>query len=165
MTSILLQAGSGEFHVYKQNRRREYERLKLMDEKAKEVGALLQPSQLSISWLAFNFDRKRKLAHSPNDSDSDKKPRTPKQPRIVQNVKSARAKGAAVQQRRTARTGTMLRTRNASSVVELERLPSSGQTRRIATVRRKTLDRPFQSRKNRRNSLQPPSQRRQIIWS
>jgi hypothetical protein len=49
MTSILLQAGSGEFHVYKQNRRREYERLKLMDEKAKEVGALLQPSQFSIS--------------------------------------------------------------------------------------------------------------------
>lgn len=30
-------AGSGEFHVYKQNRRREYERLKLMDEKAKKV--------------------------------------------------------------------------------------------------------------------------------
>lgn len=31
-------AGSGEFHVYKQNRRREYERLKLMDEKAQKVG-------------------------------------------------------------------------------------------------------------------------------
>lgn len=30
-------AGSGEFHVYKQNRRREYERLKLMDEKAQKV--------------------------------------------------------------------------------------------------------------------------------
>lgn len=30
-------AGSGEFHVYKQNRRREYERLKLMDEKAIKV--------------------------------------------------------------------------------------------------------------------------------
>ncbi|KAL7417852.1 hypothetical protein BDY24DRAFT_373108 [Mrakia frigida] len=30
-------AGSGEFHVYKQNRRREYERLKLMDEKAARV--------------------------------------------------------------------------------------------------------------------------------
>ncbi|OCF42003.1 hypothetical protein I317_04195 [Kwoniella heveanensis CBS 569] len=28
-------AGSGEFHVYKQSRRREYERLKLMDEKAR----------------------------------------------------------------------------------------------------------------------------------
>jgi len=30
-------AGSGEFHVYKANRRREYERLKLMDEQAQKV--------------------------------------------------------------------------------------------------------------------------------
>ena len=30
-------AGSGEFHVYKANRRREYERLKLMDENAQKV--------------------------------------------------------------------------------------------------------------------------------
>jgi hypothetical protein len=30
-------AGSGEFHVYKANRRREYERLKLMDEDAQKV--------------------------------------------------------------------------------------------------------------------------------
>lgn len=31
-------AGSGEFHVYKANRRREYERLKLMEEMSKKVG-------------------------------------------------------------------------------------------------------------------------------
>lgn len=30
-------AGSGEFHVYKAGRRREYERLKLMDEEAQQV--------------------------------------------------------------------------------------------------------------------------------
>lgn len=30
-------AGSGEFHVYKANRRREYERLKLMEEISKKV--------------------------------------------------------------------------------------------------------------------------------
>jgi len=30
-------AGSGEFHVYKQSRRREYERLKIMDEKSTKV--------------------------------------------------------------------------------------------------------------------------------
>lgn len=30
-------AGSGEFHVYKASRRREYERLKIMDEKAQKV--------------------------------------------------------------------------------------------------------------------------------
>lgn len=31
-------AGSGEFHVYKASRRREYERLKIMTDKAKAVG-------------------------------------------------------------------------------------------------------------------------------
>ena len=36
-------AGSGEFHVYKASRRREYERLKLMDEEAQKV-CLLQCS-------------------------------------------------------------------------------------------------------------------------
>lgn len=30
-------AGSGEFHVYKASRRREYERLKIMDEKTQKV--------------------------------------------------------------------------------------------------------------------------------
>lgn len=30
-------AGSGEFHVYKANRRREYERLKIMEEEAQKV--------------------------------------------------------------------------------------------------------------------------------
>lgn len=30
-------AGSGEFHVYKASRRREYERLKMMDEETKKV--------------------------------------------------------------------------------------------------------------------------------
>ena len=31
-------AGSGEFHVYKQARRREYERLKIMEEEEEQVG-------------------------------------------------------------------------------------------------------------------------------
>jgi hypothetical protein len=31
-------AGSGEFHVYKASRRREYERLKLLDETSQKVG-------------------------------------------------------------------------------------------------------------------------------
>ena len=34
---VLTGAGSGEFHVYKQSRRREYERLKIMDEKSRKV--------------------------------------------------------------------------------------------------------------------------------
>jgi hypothetical protein len=31
-------AGSGEFHVYKASRRREYERLKMMEDEARQVG-------------------------------------------------------------------------------------------------------------------------------
>ena len=34
-------AGSGEFHVYKASRRREYERLKIMEEESMKVHALL----------------------------------------------------------------------------------------------------------------------------
>lgn len=34
---MIVGAGSGEFHVYKQSRRREYERLKIMEETAKKV--------------------------------------------------------------------------------------------------------------------------------
>ena len=33
-------AGSGEFHVYKQSRRREYDRIQLMEEEKQEVGRL-----------------------------------------------------------------------------------------------------------------------------
>ena len=33
-------AGSGEFHVYKASRRREYERLKLMEDQAHKVGRI-----------------------------------------------------------------------------------------------------------------------------
>lgn len=40
-------AGSGEFHVYKANRRREYERLKIMEEQVQKVGRLIQlPTRL-----------------------------------------------------------------------------------------------------------------------
>jgi hypothetical protein len=37
-------AGSGEFHVYKASRRREYERLKLMDEAAQKVSVVVSSS-------------------------------------------------------------------------------------------------------------------------
>jgi hypothetical protein len=35
-------AGSGEFHVYKQSRRREYERLKIMTDKTRAVRLVKQ---------------------------------------------------------------------------------------------------------------------------
>jgi hypothetical protein len=37
-------AGSGEFHVYKQSRRREYERLRIMTDKTRAVSWLQQSS-------------------------------------------------------------------------------------------------------------------------
>ena len=50
-------AGSGEFHVYKASRRREYERLKIMEDQAQKVRPLLRnpwrvQSQLTVcSWF------------------------------------------------------------------------------------------------------------------
>lgn len=44
-------AGSGEFHVYKANRRREYERLKLMDEQAQKVCTATH----SVSMYVYKF--------------------------------------------------------------------------------------------------------------
>ena len=43
-------AGSGEFHVYKASRRREYERLKIMEEESTQVGisTLSLPTTLNV---------------------------------------------------------------------------------------------------------------------
>ena len=38
-------AGSGEFHVYKASRRREYERLKMMEEQAQKVRRITQTTR------------------------------------------------------------------------------------------------------------------------
>ncbi|KAF9450432.1 DUF1168-domain-containing protein [Macrolepiota fuliginosa MF-IS2] len=53
-------AGSGEFHVYKAGRRREYERLKLMDEEAQKEA------------LTAEFDRKRKEAEKTTEAKTAK---------------------------------------------------------------------------------------------
>ena len=48
-------AGSGEFHVYKASRRREYERLKMMEEQAQKVRRITQttrsPDQANALYL------------------------------------------------------------------------------------------------------------------
>ncbi|KAI0743932.1 hypothetical protein C8Q80DRAFT_1272556 [Daedaleopsis nitida] len=43
-------AGSGEFHVYKASRRREYERLKLMEEEAQKEAELAEFEQKKRQW-------------------------------------------------------------------------------------------------------------------
>ncbi|KAJ3575096.1 hypothetical protein NP233_g1322 [Leucocoprinus birnbaumii] len=53
-------AGSGEFHVYKASRRREYERIKLMDEEAQKEA------------LTAEFERKRKEAEDAAEAKTAK---------------------------------------------------------------------------------------------
>jgi len=71
-------AGSGEFHVYKSGRRREYERLKMMDEQAQKVGVLVHPllemllNKMQES-LTAEFERKRKEAQDAAEAKTAKK--------------------------------------------------------------------------------------------
>ncbi|KAF8518801.1 hypothetical protein JB92DRAFT_2067944 [Gautieria morchelliformis] len=67
-------AGSGEFHVYKANRRREYERLKLMEEMSKKEAD------------AEEFERKRKEREGQADAKTSKN-------RAKRMKKKERAKG------------------------------------------------------------------------
>jgi len=70
-------AGSGEFHVYKSGRRREYERLKMMDEQAQKVGVLVHPllemllNKMQESFTA-EFERKRKEAQDAAEAKTAK---------------------------------------------------------------------------------------------
>lgn len=53
-------AGSGEFHVYKASRRREYERVKLMEDKGRAVSyPFLQPVRCLVT-PAYNNSWKNK---------------------------------------------------------------------------------------------------------
>lgn len=72
-------AGSGEFHVYKSGRRREYERLKIMDEQAQEVGGLIRPllqMQMLLIYiqesLTAEFERKRREAQEAAEAKTAK---------------------------------------------------------------------------------------------
>jgi Protein of unknown function (DUF1168) len=47
-------AGSGEFHVYKASRRREYERLKALNDDAQKVGCFYDPHLFGRRSTPFN---------------------------------------------------------------------------------------------------------------
>lgn len=80
-------AGSGEFHVYKQSRRREYERLKLMDETSQKVRLNLPelhcPCFNALIFLALN--RKRNKLNSSVKNESERRKRKPRRPKTVLN--------------------------------------------------------------------------------
>ena len=62
-------AGSGEFHVYKASRRREYERLKLMEDESKKVRYML-PDRLGVSHSPWVRNPINKSLSSGNKSES-----------------------------------------------------------------------------------------------
>jgi hypothetical protein len=78
-------AGSGEFHVYKQSRRREYERLKLMDEKAKKVGC--RRKLLCRFTLTIHVSRIKRLKNSKVGNENEKNKLMPKQRRTGRSAK------------------------------------------------------------------------------
>ncbi|EAU91800.1 hypothetical protein CC1G_04568 [Coprinopsis cinerea okayama7 len=79
-------AGSGEFHVYKAARRREYERLKLLEEEAQKEA------------IAAEFERKRKEAEEAANAKTAKN-------RAKRQKKKERAKGAANKEKEASGSG------------------------------------------------------------
>ncbi|KZT72062.1 DUF1168-domain-containing protein [Daedalea quercina L-15889] len=79
-------AGSGEFHVYKASRRREYERLKMMDETAQKEADTLE------------FERKRREREEQAEAKTAKN-------RAKRQKKKERAKGKGVEKDSATGTG------------------------------------------------------------
>lgn len=76
-------AGSGEFHVYKANRRREYERLKIMEEEVEQARAPRAGLQ-----RASHYSRRRQRRRSSSARNaSATRLQTPKPQRIARNGK------------------------------------------------------------------------------
>jgi hypothetical protein len=85
-------AGSGEFHVYKASRRREYERLKLMDETAQQVCSTLLFHIFAVHAQTLQeadtaeFEKKRRMAEEMAEAKTAKN-------RAKRQKKKERAKG------------------------------------------------------------------------
>lgn len=92
-------AGSGEFHVYKQSRRREYERLRLMDEREEneKIKAEFEKKQAELKRLADSKTEKNRLKRQKKKETLRKK----KQSQAAQNGQigpTARREGGAQDQ-------------------------------------------------------------------
>ena len=119
-------AGSGEFHVYKSGRRREYERLKMMDDQAQIVGVLVHPllevllNKMQESFTA-EFERKRKEAQDTAEAKTAKN----REKRQKKKERAKQGQGKSEEARRTDGTsgtsavGTPLKKRRLVSGKEL----------------------------------------------
>jgi len=119
-------AGSGEFHVYKSGRRREYERLKVMDEQAQKVGVLVHPllemllNKMQESFTA-EFERKRKEAQDAAEAKTAKN----RERRQKKKERAKQGQGKSEEARRidgtsgTSAAGTPLKKRRLVSGKEL----------------------------------------------
>ncbi|KAJ9474279.1 hypothetical protein PHBOTO_004336 [Pseudozyma hubeiensis] len=86
-------AGSGEFHVYKQQRRREYERIQLMEEQNKKLTEQEE------------FDRKRAQMQGKDEAKTDKNRAKREKKRLAALKAQAAAKGKDVSKVIAARSG------------------------------------------------------------
>lgn len=78
-------AGSGEFHVYKANRRREYERIKLMEDQSQKVGFHRHFLSLLLTFCGIsNFLRRQQRLNMKRRGGSAKKKLKQKPLRIGQ---------------------------------------------------------------------------------
>ena len=119
-------AGSGEFHVYKSGRRREYERLKMMDDQAQKVGVLVHPllevllNKMQESFTA-EFERKRKEAQDAAEAKTAKN----RERRQKKKERAKQGQGKSEEARRidgtsgTSAAGTPLKKRRLVSGKEL----------------------------------------------
>jgi hypothetical protein len=67
-------AGSGEFHVYKASRRREYERLKLLEEATQKVRIILKRPFAIQPPYSFLLRKLKRLSSKENDVKQKKSP-------------------------------------------------------------------------------------------
>ena len=95
-------AGSGEFHVYKAGRRREYERLKAMEDQARKACYWsASPVAIPFNTIYLCTFRNKRNQGLRRENASEKKRQTPKPRRIGQNDKRRRSGRKGRVQRKT----------------------------------------------------------------
>ena len=109
-------AGSGEFHVYKQSRRREYERLRLMDEQDAKVRSIppfqvLASTTDALSLTGESPDRGRSASSSHRRRDRGQNSQEPRQTTKAQRPRQTACSGIQARYDFTSRAGRCARAR------------------------------------------------------
>lgn len=93
---MILGAGSGEFHVYKQSRRREYERLKIMEETAKKVCTMWKPTLTHVTYASVQEQDAAEFEQRKREREEQSNAKTAKN-RAKRQKKKNRAMGKEAQ--------------------------------------------------------------------